>query len=270
MNILTMRRFWIALLLPAMMALLTSHRFFILSAVVWLPISVLLLLWAFSSTLRAKKQQAAVAPSAAAGQHKPATPAFSCLGQTYTFAENAAGRVIEVDANGQQAWTQIADGSEQQIATHGLAVRQSHYLRSFTLCRDDAEGQGIAFQDALIINETTHDYRLHLATTAYVVPALLTLIFQRAFTAYPSTALAVPMLFKVIHRLLCLTAFVTFCALLWQFKDDYDWRQHEYLWYSYILSKVGNYMCIKWLKIQEQKFQSQMENLAKKMLASGR
>jgi len=269
MNILTMRRFWIALLLPAMMALVASHKFFILSAVVWLPISVLLLLWAFASHWREKKNQAAFVQSAHYWQNKLTTPTFACLGNTYTFVENVTGTVIEVDTNGQQAWIKTVEGAEQKVVTEGLPVRQSHSLRSFTLCRYNAEGQGVEFQNALIINDTTQDYRLNLDRTAYVVPALLTLIFQRAFTACPVAALAVPMLFKVIHRLLCLSAFVTFCALLWQFKDGYDWRQHEYLWYSYIFSKVGNYLSIKWLKIQDRKLQTEMAALAHKLCHSG-
>lgn len=58
MNIFTMRRFWLAVSLPALIALFTGKSGLILTGVAWMPVSALLLIWAFFTYQREKKEEA--------------------------------------------------------------------------------------------------------------------------------------------------------------------------------------------------------------------
>lgn len=56
MNILAMKRFWLALALPALIALFIGKSGLILTGVLWFPVSVILLTWAFFTCQRNKKE----------------------------------------------------------------------------------------------------------------------------------------------------------------------------------------------------------------------
>lgn len=55
MNILAMKRFWLALSLPALVGLLGGKSGLILAGIIWLPVSAVLFTWAFSTCQRNKK-----------------------------------------------------------------------------------------------------------------------------------------------------------------------------------------------------------------------
>lgn len=71
MSIFAMKRFWIAVSLPALIALLMGKSGFVLTGIIWLPVSVGLLIWAYFTNRRDKKTLAVLQPQ----RKKISTPA---------------------------------------------------------------------------------------------------------------------------------------------------------------------------------------------------
>ncbi|UPY94991.1 DUF4755 domain-containing protein [Pectobacterium sp. 21LCBS03] len=69
MSIFAMKRFWIAVSLPALIALLMGKSGFVLTGIIWLPVSAGLLIWAYFTNRRDKKALAELQP-----QRKKITP----------------------------------------------------------------------------------------------------------------------------------------------------------------------------------------------------
>ncbi|MEQ9937172.1 DUF4755 domain-containing protein [Pectobacterium polonicum] len=62
MSIFAMKRFWIAVSLPALIALLMGKSGFVLTGIIWLPVSIGLLIWAYFTNRRDKKTLAVLQP----------------------------------------------------------------------------------------------------------------------------------------------------------------------------------------------------------------
>jgi hypothetical protein len=62
MSIFAMKRFWIAVSLPALIALLMGKSGFVLTGIIWLPVSAGLLIWAYFTNRRDKKALALLQP----------------------------------------------------------------------------------------------------------------------------------------------------------------------------------------------------------------
>lgn len=73
-----MRRFWLAVSLPALIALFTGKSGLILTGVAWMPVSALLLIWAFLTYRRDNKEKSELAKNSylSAQKKEITTPKF--------------------------------------------------------------------------------------------------------------------------------------------------------------------------------------------------
>lgn len=188
-------------------------------------------------------------------------PKFDLFGETYTFVETFSGTVIDSDPNNGQIWVKIDAGDEKQISDYGIPFRSSHTIHKYELRRYSEDGSYDAYKDALIVNKNTGEHEVNLNRKTVVIPAFLTMLFHNASTASYYRAMPVPKMFSVIFILLCAVALISFLTLPWGFKDGYMWSDHKYMWFTYLFSRIGSFICIKLMKRRSQRFENELRNL---------
>ncbi|MGQ5288118.1 hypothetical protein ACULN0_01985 [Pectobacterium actinidiae] len=188
-------------------------------------------------------------------------PKFDLFGETYTFVETFSGTVIDSDPSNGQIWVKTAAGNEKQISDYGIAFRSSHTIHKYELRQYSEDGSYDAYKDALIVNKNTGEHEVNLNRKRIVIPAFLTMLFHNASTASYYRAMPVPKMFTIIFILLCAAALISFLTLPWGFKDGYVWDEHKYMWLTYFFSRIGSFVCIKWIKRRSERFEYKLRNL---------
>lgn len=262
MSIFTMKRFWIAVSLPALIVLLIGKNWLILTGVVWLPLSLALLLWAFF-TYRSNKKEAEAAKANLQNHQKLQinTPNFDLFGQKYTFVETYSGQVIDTNSQNQSVWVKTNTGDEKQLKKYEVSFRISHRLCIYDLLQQNDDGTRRLFSDALIINQSTGEYKVTLGRKAISIPALLTFVTPKTSTTSYSFAMDVPSTFSLGFYCLCSIAFISFLTVISGFRDGYVWQDHQYALLTYLSSRIGSYIYIKWMKLRSSRFDREIEIL---------
>ncbi|HCT4278311.1 TPA: hypothetical protein R8G77_004521 [Citrobacter freundii] len=188
-------------------------------------------------------------------------PKFDLFGETYTFAKTFSGTVINSNPSNNQIWVKTDAGDEKQISAYGIAFRNSHRIRLYELRKYSNDNLCVVYADALIVNLNTGEYKLNLNKKTVIIPAFLTMLFHNASTASYYRAMPVSKLFSIIFILLCAAALISFLTLPWGFKDGYMWSDHKYMWFTYLFSRVGSFICINLMKRRSQKFENELRNL---------
>lgn len=257
-----MRRFWIAVLLPALIALLIGKNWLILTGVVWLPLSLALLLWAFF-TYRRDKKEAEAAKANLQNRHKLEikTPNFDLFGENYTFVKSLSGTVIDTNSQKGSIWLKTDAGEDKQLKTKDVPFRISHHLYIYDLLQQNEDGTRRSFSDALIINQSTGEYEVTLGRKAISIPALLTIVTPKTSTTSYSFAMNIPSSFSLGFYCLCGIAFISFVTVLSGFRDGYVWQDHQYAWVTYLSSRIGSYIYIKSMKLRSNRFDREIETL---------
>ncbi|MFS2059750.1 hypothetical protein [Kosakonia cowanii] len=188
-------------------------------------------------------------------------PKFDLFGETYTFVETFSGTVIDSNPSNNQIWVKTDDGDEKQISAYGIAFRNSHRIRLYELRKYSNDNLCVVYADALIVNLNTGEYKVNLNKKTVIIPAFLTMLFHNASTASYYRAMPVSKLFSIIFILLCAAALTSFLTLPWGFKDGYMWSDHKYIWFTYLFSRIGSFICIKLMKRRSQRFENELRNL---------
>ncbi|PLD81990.1 hypothetical protein B6I61_23325 [Klebsiella pneumoniae] len=188
-------------------------------------------------------------------------PRFDLFGETYTFVETFSGTVINSDPGNGQIWVKTNAGDEKQIFDYGISFRSSHTIHKYELRQYSEDGSYDAYKDALIVNEKTGEHEVNLKRKTIVIPAFLTMLFHNASTTSFFRAMPVPKWFYILFTLLCMASFIAFCSLLVGFKDGYVWDEHKYMWFTYFLSRIGSFVCIKWIKRRSERFNHELRNI---------
>ncbi|EAM5393886.1 hypothetical protein NUO52_002564 [Salmonella enterica] len=188
-------------------------------------------------------------------------PRFDLFGETYTFVETFSGTVINSDPGNGQIWVKTNAGDEKQISDYGISFRSSHTIHKYELRQYSEDGSYDAYKDALIVNEKTGEHEVNLKRKTIVIPAFLTMLFHNASTTSFFRAMPVPKWFYILFTLLCMASFIAFCSLLVGFKDGYVWDEHKYMWFTYFLSRIGSFVCIKWIKRRSERFNHELRNI---------
>ncbi|ELU7598642.1 hypothetical protein SC847_002750 [Salmonella enterica] len=188
-------------------------------------------------------------------------PKFDLFGETYTFVETFSGTVIDSNPSNNQIWVKTDDGDEKQISAYGIAFRNSHRIRLYELRKYSNDNLCVVYADALIVNLNSGEYKVNLNKKTVIIPAFLTMLFHNASTASYYRAMPVSKLFSIIFILLCAAALTSFLTLPWGFKDGYMWSDHKYIWFTYLFSRIGSFICIKLIKRRSQRFENELRNL---------
>ncbi|EIT5007666.1 hypothetical protein M9567_003567 [Salmonella enterica] len=188
-------------------------------------------------------------------------PRFDLFGETYTFVETFSGTVINSDPGNGQIWVKTNAGDEKQISDYGISFRSSHTIHKYELRQYSEDGSYDAYKDALIVNKKTGEHEVNLKRKTIVIPAFLTMLFHNASTTSFFRAMPVPKWFYILFTLLCMASFIAFCSLLVGFKDGYVWDEHKYMWFTYFLSRIGSFVCIKWIKRRSERFNHELRNI---------
>lgn len=188
-------------------------------------------------------------------------PRFDLFGETYTFVKTFSATVINSDPSDGQIWVKTNAGDEKQISDYGIPFRSSHTIHKYELRQYSEDGSYDAYKDALIVNEKTGEHEVNLKRKTIVIPAFLTMLFHNASTTSFFRAMPVPKWFYILFTLLCMASFIAFCSLLVGFKDGYVWDEHKYMWFTYFLSRIGSFVCIKWIKRRSERFDHELRNL---------
>ncbi|WP_221344738.1 hypothetical protein [Klebsiella sp. CVUAS 11263] len=269
MSFFTMRRFWIAVSIPVLIALLAGQSGLILASMAWFPASVLLLIWAFFTYKRVKKGEVEAERVSASSLTLPkkeiTTPTFELSGQTYTFVETFSGIVSDANPINDQVWVKSDTGNETQQVAHGVPFRNLHHIRKYELHQYNKDGSYNLYKDALIVNESTGEYKVNLSARTIFIPAFLTIFFSNASMVSMYRAMPVPKFFSAIFIFLCSAALISFFTLPWEFKDGYVWDDHKYVWLTYFSTRIGSFFCIKWMKKRSEKFDNEIKKLITSM-----
>ncbi|CAJ1286674.1 hypothetical protein JRT27AECX_JRT27AEC_03585 [Escherichia coli] len=188
-------------------------------------------------------------------------PRFDLFGETYTFVKTFSATVINSDPSDGQIWVKTNAGDEKQISDYGIPFRSSHTINKYELRQYSEDGSYDAYKDALIVNEKTGEHEVNLKRKTIVIPAFLTMLFHNASTTSFFRAMPVPKWFYILFTLLCMASFIAFCSLLVGFKDGYVWDEHKYMWFTYFLSRIGSFVCIKWIKRRSERFNHELRNI---------
>ncbi|EFH4396234.1 hypothetical protein ACXZEU_003884 [Escherichia coli] len=186
---------------------------------------------------------------------------FDLFGETYTFVKTFSGTVINSNPSNNQIWVKTDAGDEKQISDYGIPFRSSHTIHKYELRQYSEDGSYDAYKDALIVNKKTGEHEVNLKRKTIIIPAFLTMLFHTASTASYYRAMPVSKLLTVIFILLCASALISFLTLPWGFKDGYMWSDHKYMWFTYLFSRVGSFICINLMKRRSQKFENELRNL---------
>ncbi|MCB3527438.1 hypothetical protein [Klebsiella grimontii] len=188
-------------------------------------------------------------------------PRFDLFGETYTFVKTFSATVINSDPSDGQIWVKTNAGDEKQISDYGIPFRSSHTIHKYELRQYSEDGSYDAYKDALIVNEKTGEHEVNLKRKTIVIPAFLTMLFHNSSTTSFFRAMPVPKWFYILFTLLCMASFIAFCSLLVGFKDGYVWDEHKYMWFTYFLSRIGSFVCIKWIKRRSERFNHELRNI---------
>lgn len=213
------------------------------------------------SATKSRKEEAEAGLSNDSRQTEITTPNFVLYGETFTFIETFSATVIDSSSSNNQVWVKTNDGDEKQISAYGIAVRNSHRIRLYELRKYSNDNSCVVYADALIINSNTSEYKVNLNRKTVIIPAFLTMLFHNASTASFFRVMPVPKWFYILFTLLCLASFIAFCSLLMGFKDGYMWSDHKYIWFTYLFSRIGSFICIKLMKRRSQRFENELRNL---------
>lgn len=213
------------------------------------------------SATKSRKEEAEAGLSNDSRQTEITTPNFVLYGETFTFIETFSATVIDSSSSNNQVWVKTNDGDEKQISAYGIAVRNSHRIRLYELRKYSNDNSCVVYADALIINSNTSEYKVNLNRKTVIIPAFLTMLFHNASTASFFRVMPVPKWFYILFTLLCLASFIAFCSLLVGFKDGYMWSDHKYIWFTYLFSRIGSFICIKLMKRRSQRFENELRNL---------
>ncbi|HAG9074095.1 hypothetical protein QRY78_11880 [Escherichia coli] len=194
-------------------------------------------------------------------QQEIITNEFEVFSETFKFAEIFSATVISSNPTNAQILVKTDDGDEKQISAYGIAFRHSHRIRLYELRKYSNDNLCVVYADAIIVNLNTGEYKVNLSCKTVIIPALLTILFHNASTASFFRAMPVPKWFYFLFTLLCLASFIAFCSLLMGFKDGYVWDEHKYMWLTYFLSRIGSFVCIKWIKRRSERFENELRNL---------
>lgn len=116
MSIFTMRRFWIAVSLPAFVALIAGKNWLAITSVVWLPLSLALLLWAFFTYRRDRKEAEAAKANLQNRQKLEINrPNFDLFGENYTFVKSLSGTVIDTNSQKGSIWLKKIRGMRSSL-----------------------------------------------------------------------------------------------------------------------------------------------------------
>ncbi|EPM8702651.1 hypothetical protein ACTR8G_000171 [Escherichia coli] len=233
MSIFTMRRFWLAVSLPALIALFTGKSGLILTGVAWMPVSALLLIWAFLTYRRDNKEKSELAKNSylSAQKKEITTPKFEFQSKTYTFKETFSGTVIDV-CDG-HIWVKNADGVEKRFKIRDVPFRKGHHIRRYALVQYIKDGTYRTINNALIINDSTNNREI-------------TDFSEDVFT---------PSYFTPVNIILYITLFVSFCV--WAFTLNYGQVILSALALIYFLRKIT--------KRNRQKFRAEVHQIANRL-----
>lgn len=188
-------------------------------------------------------------------------PRFDLFGETYTFVETFSGTVIDSDPSNNQVWVKTDAGDEKQIPDYGISFRSSHTIHKYELRQYGKNSSCYVHNNALTINKSTSEHKVNLKRKTIIIPAFLTMLFHNASTTSFFRAMPVSKWFYILFTLLCMASFIAFCSLLVGFKDGYVWDEHKYMWFTYFLSRIGSFVCIKWIKRRSERFDHELRNL---------
>ncbi|HDC2130382.1 TPA: hypothetical protein O7X47_004638 [Salmonella enterica] len=188
-------------------------------------------------------------------------PRFDLFGETYTFVETFSGTVIDSNPGNNQIWVKGNAGDERQIPDYAIPFRSSHTIHKYELRQYGKNSSCYVHNNALIINKNTGENEVNLKRKTIIIPAFLTMLFHNASTTSFFRAMPVLKWFYILFTLLCMTSFIAFCSLLVGFKDGYVWDEHKYMWFTYFLSRIGSFVCIKWIKRRSERFDHELRNL---------
>lgn len=259
LRIFEMRRLWLALSLPTFAAVFAGQKGLFVSGIAWIPVSTLLLVWAVLSYKKEKKDEENARLLRAAylnrdkGEIKE--PNFHFDDATYTFSETFSGIIIDSDPNNDLVWVKSDKGNETQLSTYGVPFRKSHQIKKYELLQYHNDGSCNVYKESLIINNTTKEYCINLQSRTFIIFGFLTIVAPQKFIASLYLPLRCSAVFTISFFLLNVIAAITFFTLLFTFKYDY-------VFYTYLLSKIGCYFCIKWAQTKDSKFRIKLRNLA--------
>ncbi|MEE3652637.1 MULTISPECIES: hypothetical protein [unclassified Brenneria] len=236
MSILTMRRFWIAVSLPLFVAWFFSSGALILLWWLWLPISAPLLIWAFLTYRRDKKEEAEAELARANYLNRQkkeiTTPKFEFMGITYTFEKTFSGTVIDV-CDDQHIWAKSDDGVEKRFKIYDVHFRKGHYIRRYAFVQYFKDGAYRSINNALIINDSINNREISEFSEDLYTPS--------------SFAPALTILFIIL--------FISF--FVWAFTLNYGYVILSALALIYILRKIT--------KRNSQKFNSEVQYIANRL-----
>ncbi|KGB15654.1 hypothetical protein RJQ11_24150 [Klebsiella pneumoniae] len=213
------------------------------------------------SATKSRKEEAEAGLSNDSRQMEITTPNFVLYGETFTFIETFSATVINSDPGNGQIWVKTNAGDEKQISDYGIPFRSSHTIHKYELRHYSKDDSYDAYKDALIVNEKTGEHEVKLKRKTIVIPAFLTMLFHTTSTVSYYRAMPVPKVLTVIFILLCAAALISFLTLPWGFKDGYMWSDHKYIWFTYLFSRIGSFICIKLMKRRSQRFENELRNL---------
>ncbi|WP_445375319.1 hypothetical protein ACSLVK_06230 [Photorhabdus tasmaniensis] len=194
-------------------------------------------------------------------QQEIITNEFELFGETFKFAEIFSATVISSNPTNAQILVKTDDGDEKQISAYGIAFRNSHRIRLYELRKYSNDNSCVVYADTLIVNSNTGEYKINLNRKTVIIPAFLTMLFHNASMTSFFRAMPVPKWFYILFTLLCLASFIAFCSLLVGFKDGYVWDEHKYMWLTYFFSRIGSFVCIKWIKRRSERFDHELRYL---------
>lgn len=213
------------------------------------------------SATKNRKEEAEAGLSDDPQQTEITTPNFVLFGETFRLVETFAATAIDSDPSNDQLWVKTDEGDEKQISCYGIPFRKSHRIHQYELRQYRQDGLGYVYKNALIVNKNTGEHKVNLKRKTVVIPAFLTILFHNASTASYSRAMPGSKMFYVIFTLLCSVALISFLTLPWGFKDGYMWSDHQYMWLTYLFSRIGSFICIKLMKRRSQRFDNELRNL---------
>ncbi|EFE7610013.1 hypothetical protein F9S55_04250 [Escherichia coli] len=213
------------------------------------------------SATKSRKKEAEAGLSDDPRQTEITTPNFVLFGETFTFIETFSATVIDYDPGNGHIWVKTNTGDEKQISDYGIPFRSSHTIHKYELRQYSEDGSYNAYKDALIVNKKTGEHEVNLKRKTIIIPAFLTMLFHTASTASYYRAMPVPKMLTVIFILLCSAALFSFLTLPWGFKDGYVWSDHKYIWFTYFLSRLGSFVCIKFIKRRRERFDNEIRSL---------
>lgn len=270
MSIFTMKRVWLSLSLPFLVYFLTDRSIVIITSIVWFPVSLMLLAWAFFSFLHVNKEpdkkdtsvlsDGLAEPGMTADKTAPAAQ-FYLFDKTFTFVESLSATVLNKSMSNDHVWVKTDSGQEREISDYSVAFRKSHHINCYNLEQRKNGELYYSLVNALVINTTTGEYKLNIPAKTIFIPAFFTVLSPGISCATFNSAMPVPKSFFYLFSSVCAVAFISFIILPWGFKDGYIWSEHAITWIIYIFSRTITFFCIKWIKSRNEKFEAKISDI---------